>query len=189
MDVLGGRHGLFGMPVLPMWELLIITYALLIGVGIIVYRVDHSHLGRAIDAVLFDPQVASALGIDTARLSIGLQLVTSAIGGVAGVIYANTFGGVFPEAFGFPLILQGMTTLVFGGQYTMWGTIIAAPILWMVTQVLPEALKAFSIIIYGSLLIVMLLVRPIGIIDRGTTRAISRFARTVFKRPAPSYKP
>jgi branched-chain amino acid transport system permease protein len=104
---------------------------------------------------------------------------------LAGVIYANTFGGVFPEAFGFSLILQGMTTLVFGGMYTMWGTVIAAPILWLVTQVLPESLKIFSIIIYGALLIVMLLVRPIGIIDRGTTRAISRRARLLLKRPVP----
>jgi ABC-type branched-subunit amino acid transport system permease subunit len=66
-------------------------------------------------------------------------------------------------------------------MYTMWGIIIAAPVLWGITQVLPEALKAFSIIIYGALLIVMLLLRPSGIIDRKMTKAVSVGAKALFK--------
>ena len=182
MHVLGGRHGLFGIPPLPQYILLGITYGFVLIVGFCVYRLDHSHIGRALDAILFDQHVAATLGIDTARLSIQLQLISSAIGALAGVLYANTFCGVFHEAFGFPLILYGMTILIFGGMYTMWGIIIAAPVLWGVTQVLPEALKAFSIIIYGALLIVMLLIRPNGIIDRKMTKAVSGGARALVKR-------
>jgi branched-chain amino acid transport system permease protein len=182
LEVLGGRFGLFGIPHLPQPILLVVTYGLLLIVGLCIYRLDHSYIGRALDAVLFDPHVAATLGVDTARLSIQLQLISSAIGGLAGVLYANTFSGVFPEAFGFPLILYGITILIFGGMYTMWGIIIAAPVLWGITQVLPEALKAFSIIIYGALLIVMLLIRPSGIIDRKMTRAVSGSARALLKQ-------
>ena len=182
MQILGGRFGLFGIPPLPQFVLLGVTYGFVLIVGFCVYRLDHSHIGRALDAVFFDKQVAATLGINTARLSIHLQLISSAIGALAGVLYANTFSGVFHEAFGFPLILYGMTILIFGGMYTMWGIIIAAPVLWGVTQILPEALKAFSIIIYGALLIFMLLIRPNGIIDRKMTRALSGWTRTLFKR-------
>ncbi len=182
MQVLGGRHGLFGIPPLPPFILLGITYGFVLIVGFCVYRLDHSHIGRALDAILFDPHIAATLGIDTARVSIQLQLISSAIGALAGVLYANTFSGVFHEAFGFPLILYGMTILIFGGMYTMWGIIIAAPVLWGVTQILPEALKAFSIIIYGALLIIMLLIRPNGIIDREMTKAVSGWGRALFKR-------
>jgi branched-chain amino acid transport system permease protein len=181
LEVLGGRFGLFGIPHLAQPILLVVTYGLLLVVGLCVYRLDHSYIGRALDAVLFDSHVAATLGVDTARLSIHLQLISSAIGGLAGVLYANTFSGVFPEAFGFPLILYGITILIFGGMYTMWGIIIAAPVLWGITQVLPEALKAFSIIIYGALLIVMLLIRPSGIIDRKMTKAISDGSRALLK--------
>ena len=182
MQILGGRFGLFGIPPLPQFVLLGVTYGFVLIVGFCVYRLDHSHIGRALDAVLFDKQVAASVGINTAKLSIQLQLISSAIGALAGVLYANTFSGVFYEAFGFPLILYGMTILIFGGMYTMWGIIIAAPVLWGVTQILPEALKAFSIIIYGALLIVMLLIRPNGIIDRKMTKAVSDRTRALFKR-------
>jgi branched-chain amino acid transport system permease protein len=175
---LGGRHGLFGIPPLSTPVLLGVTYGLLLLVGFLVYRLDHSHIGRALDAVHFDHKVAATLGVNTTRLSVQLQLIASAIGGVAGVLYAYTFSGVFPEAFGFNLILYGMTILTVGGMYTMWGVIPAAPILWGVSQVLPDSLKTFAIIIYGTLLIIMLLARPSGVIDRQTIRSL----RTLFGR-------
>lgn len=180
-QILGGRHGLFGIPPLPPFVLLGITYGFVLIVGYCIYRLDHSYIGRALDAIFFDKHIASTLGINTAKLSIQIQLISSAIGALAGVLYANTFCGVFHEAFGFPLILYGMTIVIFGGMYTMWGIIIAAPVLWGVTQVLPESLKAFSIIIYGALLIVMLLIRPNGIIDRKTTKALSEWAKNFLK--------
>ncbi len=184
LAMFGGRHGLFGMVPLSNTALLSVTYAFLLVVGFVVYRLDHSYIGRALDAVHFDKNVAAAMGIDTARLSVQLQLTASAIGGLAGVLYAFTFAGVFPEAFGFNLILYGMTILTVGGMYTMWGSIIAAPILWVFTQVLPDSLKTFGIIIYGALLIVMLLARPSGVIDRGTAAAVSRRWKSLFKRVA-----
>ncbi len=184
LEIFGGRHGLFGMVPMSNTVLLCVTYAFLLVVGFVVYRLDHSHLGRALDAIHFDKNVAAAMGIDTAKLSVQLQLTASAIGGLAGVLYAFTFGGVFPEAFGFNLVLYGMTILTVGGMYTMWGAIITAPILWVITQILPDSLKTFGIIIYGALLIVMLLARPSGVIDRGTARAVARRWRSFFKRTA-----
>jgi branched-chain amino acid transport system permease protein len=182
LGFLGARHGLFGIPTLPDALFLGITYGFVLIIGFCVYRLDHSHIGRAMDAVYFDRGVAATLGIDTRRLSVQLQLIASAIGGLAGVLYAYTFGGIFPEAFGFSLVLYGITIVVFGGMYTMWGIIIASPILWGVSQFLPEALRAFSVIIYGILLIVMLLVRPSGIIDRATVRAITTGSRALLQR-------
>jgi branched-chain amino acid transport system permease protein len=184
LEIFGGRHGLFGMIPMSNTVLLCITYSFLLVVGFVVYRLDHSHVGRALDAIHFDKNVAGSLGIDTARLSVQLQLTASAIGGLAGTLYAFTFGGVFPEAFGFNLVLYGICILTVGGMYTMWGSIIAAPILWVVTQILPDSLKTFGIIIYGALLIIVLLARPSGVIDRGTARAISRRWDALFKGAA-----
>ena len=172
IDMFGGRHGLFGMLPLPDAGLLAITYGSLLIVGFFIYRIDHSHIGRALDAFHFDKDVAESMGINTARLSVKLQITASAIGGLAGVLYAYTFGGVFPEAFGFNLILYGITILTVGGMYTMWGPIITAPVLWSFSQVLPDSLKTFAIILYGVLLIAMLLARPSGLIDRGTVRMV-----------------
>jgi branched-chain amino acid transport system permease protein len=173
-DALGARYGLFGMPFMPNHITLLITYGLLLLIGYIVFHLDYSHTGGAMDAIHFDRDVASTLGINTSRLSVQFQIISSAIGAIAGVLYAYTMGGVFPAAFNMNFMMYAITIVVLGGMYTMWGVIISAPFLWSISQFLPKNLTGLSIIIYGVLLIVMLLVRPGGIIDRKT---IKRFRR------------
>lgn len=173
-DVLGARYGLFGMPFIPQHITLMITYGLLLLIGYVVFHLDYSHIGRAMDAIHFDRDVAETLGINTNRLSIQFQIISSAIGAIAGVLYAYTMQGVFPAAFNMNLMMYAITIVVLGGMYTMWGVIISAPFLWGISQFLPKNFTGLSIIVYGVLLIVMLLVRPGGIIDRKT---IKRFTR------------
>ncbi len=173
IDALGGRHGLFGMPFMPSNMTLSITYGFLLVIGYLVYHLDYSHIGRAMDAIHFDRNVAGALGINVSILSVQFQVISSAIGGVAGVLYAYTMGGVFPEAFSMSFMMHAITIVVLGGMYTMWGVIISAPVLWSVNHFLPENMTGLSVIVYGILLIVMLLVRPGGIIDRKLLKRIS----------------
>ena len=173
-DALGARYGLFGMPFMPNHITLSITYGLLFLIGYMVFHLDYSHFGRAMDAIHFEKDVANTLGINTGRLSVQFQVISSAIGGVAGVLYAYTMGGVFPAAFNMNFMMYAITIVVLGGMYTMWGVTISAPFLWSISQFLPKNMTGLSIIIYGVLLIVMLLVRPGGIIDRKT---INRFRR------------
>ncbi len=173
-DALGARYGLFGMPFMPHHITLSITYGLLLLIGYIVYHLDYSHTGRAMDAIHFDRDVASTLGINTGRLSVQFQVISSAIGSIAGVLYAYTMEGAFPAQFNMNLMMYAITIVVLGGMYTMWGVIISAPFLWSISQFLPKNLTGLSVIIYGILLIVMLLVRPGGIIDRKTIRRFKR---------------
>jgi branched-subunit amino acid ABC-type transport system permease component len=173
-DVLGARYGLFGMPFIPQHITLMITYGLLILIGYVVFHLNYSHIGRAMDAIHFDRDVAETLGINTNSLSVQFQIISSAIGAIAGVLYAYTMQGVFPAAFNMNLMMYAITIVVLGGMHTMWGVIISAPFLWGISQFLPKNLTGLSIIIYGVLLILMLLVRPGGIIDRKT---IKRFTR------------
>ncbi len=171
-DTLGARYGLFGMPFIPHHITLLITYGLLLLIGYIIFHLDYSHIGRAMDTIHFDRDVATTIGINAGRLSIQFQVISSAIGGVAGVLYAYTMQGVFPAAFNMNLMMYAITIVVLGGMYTMWGVLISAPFLWSISQFLPKNLTGLSIIIYGVLLIVMLLVRPGGIIDRKTIERI-----------------
>jgi branched-chain amino acid transport system permease protein len=177
IDTLGGRYGLFGMLLLPSSALLSITYGFLILIGYCIYHLDYSHIGRAMDAIHFDRDVAATLGIDVGRLSVQFQVISSAIGGIAGVLYAYTMGGVFPEAFNLSFMMNAITIVVVGGMYTMWGIVISAPVLWSIGQFLPRNMTGLSVIVYGVLLIVILLVRPSGIIERKTISKICRVVR------------
>jgi branched-chain amino acid transport system permease protein len=182
MDILGGRYGLFGIPLLPAPVILLITYGFLVLTGYLIFHLDYSHIGRAMDAIHFNRDVASTLGINVGRLSVQFQVISSAIGGIAGVLYAYTMGGVFPEAFNLGFMMNAITIVVLGGMYTMWGILISAPILWSIGQFLPKNMTGLSVIVYGVLLIVMLLVRPSGIIDRGILKTLSEFLGRLIKR-------
>jgi len=181
-EALGGARGLFNIPHIPRQIWLGVTYGFVLIIGFCVYRLDHSHIGRAMDAVHFDRDVAATLGIDVSRLSIQLQLFSSAIGGIAGVLYVFTLGSVFPDAFGFFLLMYVITIVVFGGMYTMWGIIIASPVLWGVGQFLPAGLVGFSVIVFNVLLIGVLLIRPSGMINRKSVRAITNGCKDLLQR-------
>lgn len=182
VETLGGHYGLFGIPLLPSPIILTITYGFLLLIGYLVYHLEYSHIGRAMDAIHFNRDVAASLGINISRLSVQYQVISSAIGGIAGVLYAFTMGGVFPEAFNLSFMMQAITIVVLGGMYTMWGIIISAPVLWSIGQFLPRNMTGLSVIVYGVLLIVMLLVRPGGIIDRRILKKVSELSSGLIKR-------
>jgi branched-chain amino acid transport system permease protein len=182
IDALGESFGLFGIPLLPSSAILLITYGFLVLIGYCICHLDYSHIGRSMDAIHFDRDVASTLGINVGRLSVQLQIISSAIGGIAGVLYAFTMGGVFPDAFNLGFMMNAITIVVVGGMYTMWGIVISAPVLWSIGQFLPQNMTGLSVIVYGALLIVILLVRPSGIIERKMIHNFSKASRGIISR-------
>jgi len=178
LDFLGGSQGFFGIPFVSEGTLVVTTYVLLVLCGALVYRIDSSHIGRAMDAMKFDPNVAKSLGVDTVKLSVRLQLISSAMGGLAGAIYAFTLGALTPGGFGFSTIATVVAIVMVGGAYTMWGIVIVAPIFFAISQYAPSG---FANIIYAAVLIVILVLRPTGLIDRrlvkGTVRRVTGLRR------------
>lgn len=163
-DLVGGTVGFFGIP--PVEHLLPITYLLLIIVGFFIYRIDHSRLGRAASVVFVDKDVAATLGVNIKSLGMFCQIIAGAIGGMAGVLYTFLIGSLFPEFFTFHIIGTLMCMLFVGGHTTMWGVVISAPILGGLPLLLPSTVASWRQVIYGVLLILIILLRPEGLITR-----------------------
>jgi len=53
-----------------------------------------------------------------------------------------------------------------GGYATPWGALILAPILYGLPLLAPPAIQAWRIVIYGALLVVVLVLKPEGLITR-----------------------
>jgi branched-chain amino acid transport system permease protein len=170
----GGSLGLFGIPKIK--SLLWITYGFLIFFGILIYRFDHSRLGRAADVVFEDRDVAGTLGVNFYLFSVCLQVMTGFIGAVVGVLYAFTIRTVIPMYFGFPFLLAVTTFIFVGGYTTMWGVIVFTPILWGIPLILPENMAVYRNFIYGVLLMGTLILRSEGVIDR---RLLKKFEMLV----------
>lgn len=166
IEFLGGSYGLFGLPGLNKNFLLIFAYVFISIVGFFVYRFDHTRLGRAASAIFVDKTLAASFGVRAKTLGRLLQTAASGIGGASGVLYIYFMRSLSPEYFTFHLVGACMTMLFVGGYTTQWGVVLAAPLLYGIPLLFPPEIASWRIVIYGVLLIVVLVLKPEGIITR-----------------------
>ena len=87
---------------------------------------------------------------------------------IAGSLYAHTFTFISPSTFGFHFSVELLTMVIIGGLGSIYGSCLGAALLTL----LPEFLRAFQdydIVVYGSLLIVMTMFMPGGLVQGGET--------------------
>ena len=185
VEAFGGPLGIFSIPKIVQTSstnrmiLLVTVYALVIITGFLIRRFDHSRLGRAASAIFIDKDLAVSFGVDVKKMGMFLQTWASAVGGMSGVLYAFLMRSISPNHFTFHLIGVCMTMLFVGGYSTMWGALLSAPILWGFPLLLPEALQSWNVVIYGVLLIVVLVIKPEGII---TKPALKKLETLLFRK-------
>jgi ABC-type branched-subunit amino acid transport system permease subunit len=68
-----------------------------------------------------------------------------------------------------------MTIIFVGGYATMWGTVLAAPLLYGIPLLFPPEIASWRIVIYGALLILVLLLKPEGFITRRSVYCVEGF--------------
>lgn len=179
LEFLGGPRGLLSIPKVE--YLLPITFGLILIIGIFIYRLDHSRIGRAFEAINTDPDFARTLGINDKWLKVFAMTVSSILGSIAGVIYAFAMRVIQPETFGFPLLLSCVTMLFIGGRYTLWGVLISVPFLWGLPDLLPREAVQYTKIIYGATLVIILMVRPEGVITRALLFSLNKSIKSLIK--------
>jgi len=185
IKAVGATMGMFGLPtiaatpVMHRWTILIILYALVLVVGFLIYRFEHSRLGRAASVVFVDKDLATSMGVDIKRLGRLLQTFSSLVAGGCGVMYGFMYRSFHLDFFTFHLVGIFMTVIFVGGYSTMWGTVIAAPALYGLSLILPPQVASWRIVIYGSILIAVLVLKPEGFITR---RFAHRLETTLSRR-------
>jgi branched-chain amino acid transport system permease protein len=127
-----------------------------------VWRVAYSARGRVIMAVREDEIAASAVGINTTRQKVTAFVFGAFFAGVAGALYALNEFSITPTRFTLDRSIEVVVMVTLGGLGSISGAVLAA----LVLTVLPEALRGvaeYRMIIYSLLLIVMMLLRPQGL--------------------------
>jgi branched-chain amino acid transport system permease protein len=168
----GSTMGMFGLPLVAgspsahRWALLALLYALVLLVGFLIHRFEHSRLGRAASAVFVDKDLATSFGVDIKKLGRLLQVFSSTVAGGCGVIYGFMYRSFHLDFFTFHLVGLFMTIIFVGGYATMWGTVVAAPVLYGLTLLFPPEVASWRIVIYGAILVAVLVLKPEGFITR-----------------------
>ena len=124
LPAVGGTMGMFGLPNIggsPTSHrliLLVILYALVLIVGWLINRFDHSRLGRAASTVFVDPDLAASLGINRKRLGMLVQTASCTIAGGSGVLYGFIYKSFHLDYFPFALVGFFMIVIFVGGYAT-----------------------------------------------------------------------
>jgi len=180
-EAVGGTMGMFGLPniggspIIHRWTMITILYGLVLLVGFCIYRFDHSRLGRAASAIFVDPDLATSLGVDIKKLGILLQTFSCTLAGGCGVLYGFIFKSFHLDYFTFHLVGILMTVIFVGGYATLWGVVLAAPVLYGVPLLFPPEIASWRIVIYGVLLILVLVLKPEGFITPRFVYTIETF--------------
>jgi branched-chain amino acid transport system permease protein len=163
---IGGSSGLHGIPIHTnfFW-----VYGGVIACVVCVWRLAHSAKGKAFLAVREDEIAAAATGVDTTFHKVAAFVVGAAWAGVAGGLSAMWFGDLDPDSFRFMRSIEIVTMVVLGGSGSVTGVILAAAFLTLLPEWLRD-LKDYTggvdlrLILYSLLLILMMLIRPEGLL-------------------------
>lgn len=166
----GGASGITGIPTVKLFgeSMTKLQYYFMVLIFVLIvlfvcYRIVNSKTGRALMAIRGNPIAASAVGINVNRYKLLVFAIVSAMGGLAGVLYAFNIRYIQAEAFTTNMSFKILTMGIIGGMGDLSGGVIGS----LVAGALPEFLRDLSkyqLTIYGLLIVLVLRFMPRGIV-------------------------
>lgn len=145
---------------------LIILFAALSLMVLLHYFIEHTKLGKAMRACSDDLEAAGLMGIDSDRVIALTFLVGGALGGAAGILYGMNYGSI-KYNLGFLPGAKAFTAAVLGGIGNIRGAVLGGFILGALevfaAGYIPNGAQWRDVIAF-SILIVVLLIRPSGLL-------------------------
>jgi ABC-type branched-subunit amino acid transport system permease subunit len=182
-----GFHGYsFGLNPVPYYYLMLVIIVVTI---LLIRNLRNSRLGRAWMAVREDEVAAAATGVNTVTTKLLAFALGASFSGFAGSYYASKLFIVTPETFSFVVSVTVLLMVVLGGMGNIQGVIVGALLIYFIQAYLLVQLPGWiagitqalnisflnnidvagyvqrsSILIFGVILVVIMLLRPQGLI-------------------------
>ncbi|MFJ8477804.1 branched-chain amino acid ABC transporter permease [Kitasatospora sp. NPDC094011] len=131
-------------------------------------RVGNSRIGRAWVAIREDETAAEAMGINGFRLKLLAFALGACLAGLAGTVQAHVSYTVTPDQYTFADALPPnsaflLAAVILGGMGTISGPLAGATLLFLIPKKL-EFLADYQLLAFGAVLIILMRVRPEGLI-------------------------
>jgi branched-chain amino acid transport system permease protein len=155
--------GALGLTPIPKYTDFAWLYACVLITVVAVWRIAYSPKGRAIMAVREDEIAAAAVGLNPTQYKVTTFVIGAFFAGVAGALYALHERSITPNSFGLQKSIEVVVMVTLGGLGSISGAILAAIVLTLLPEVL-RGVSDYRMVIYSLLLVVMMLLRPQGLL-------------------------
>jgi ABC-type branched-subunit amino acid transport system permease subunit len=167
-DITGGPTGItqvdpfrfFGHDLTQVRDYLWVALGGFVIVAIALTFANHSRTGRAWRSLRDDSLAAEVMSMPVNRLMLLAVAVGAGVAGLAGAINGAYYQGVFPDSFGFPVLITVYTMVILGGAGSLPGVVAGAVIVNVLLEVLrtPEHARW---VFYGLVAVALVVkVRP-----------------------------
>ena len=182
IDAVGGARGLGGMPKLAnfFW-----IYLFAAGTVAVVSRIVGSSFGRTLIAIREDEIAAEAMGVNTTRAKVLSFVVSSAMAGVAGGLFAHYLIYLHPNSFTFIRSFEIIIMIVIGGLGSITGSVLGAVLYITATEGLRQFAQ-YRMVAFSLLLVILMIVRPQGILGHRELRYFRGKRRRASEPPPPA---
>ncbi|MCD7792086.1 MAG: branched-chain amino acid ABC transporter permease [Oscillospiraceae bacterium] len=155
-----GAAGLKQIPKISSFTLVFLCVAL---TCLIIHMVMKSRHGRAILSIRENEIAAESCGINITYYKVMAFALSAFFAGIAGCLYAGYLGSLFPSTFKFMKSIEILVMVVLGGMGSMLGSVLAATVLTVVSELL-RSLGDLRMVFYSLILVVMMIFRPKGLL-------------------------
>jgi branched-chain amino acid transport system permease protein len=167
-EQMGGVEGLIlpdaifnGDPARTYWLVLAMTA----GAVALSEMFQKTRIRFALTSIRNDEIVAQSTGINVFKYLVFAFVLTSAIQGIAGGVFAHVYAFVMPESsFSLEFSLLPLTMVILGGMHSTWGAVTGAVILGGVGEYLKLHIPYGHLIVYGLIVVLAILYFPKGIV-------------------------
>ena len=160
-------------------EYTLIIYLILIIVLSFLLVIERSELGMIFRMLGQDPMLTKAQGLNTTIYKVIAATIAGFIAGLGGMLYAHSFTYIEPQIFNIMLGVHSLAYGLIGGLGTFLGPIIGVVIdIGFLESI--RAIHGYRMIVFGSLVAIMLIFLPRGILDENRVYKLKLSIKNLF---------
>ncbi len=128
------------------------------------YRIVNSRLGQLCRSMQQNEELAASVGVNIAYLRVIVFAISSFLGGVGGAMFGAIAQSVYPSSFVVKDSIDFMLNCFLGGLGYVFGPMLGTLTLYFGWDLLFE-LGKYQLLVYSSVLILLILVLPNGLLS------------------------
>jgi branched-chain amino acid transport system permease protein len=168
----------FALTQLPYYYIVLL---LIILAALILWRINHSRLGRIVRSVAVSPVLSEHLGVYLTKYRLIIFMLAAFITGVGGAFYVYYGAWIGPTLFSSTLSMSLLIMCALGGLWSpVAGPIIGAIIVTYLGTLMQMRLEGLRPLVFGVMVIVLIWVMPNGLVTLQYNLPL--WAKALFKK-------